>query len=111
MPETSNITTVHAAPESPWKTWAPAVVGLAGLVLSILVQTHQTGSSKLAEQNAKLAEKIAESTKETTKLTEKVEVLCQQHIDNTRINKEQDARLNSIEAFNARVMQKLGMTN
>ena len=104
MAETSNITTVHAAPESPWKTWAPAMVGLAGLVLSMMVQTHQTGSSKLVEQIAKL-------TEQTTRLTEQVATLCAQNTKNDQAIQEHTKRLNSDETTQARILQRLGMTN
>jgi len=104
MADTRDTSAVHSAPESPWKTWAPAMVGLAGLVLSMMVQTHQAGSGRLVDQIAKL-------TEQTTKLTEQVATVCAQMTKNDQRFQENDKRMNEYETTQARILQRLGMSN
>lgn len=85
-----------------WKTWAPSVVGLGGMLLIYAAQTHQGGSAKLTTQ-------LQEQTLQLAKLTQQVAALCDQAIKKDQKDKDQDEAIGQLRETQARMLQRLGM--
>lgn len=88
--------------DGPWKTWAPSLVGIAGMVFVYVAQEHRGGSSKLTTQ-------LQEQTVLITKLTAKVESLCDRLTEVEAIDIKQDSEINQLREAQARLFQRLGM--
>jgi peptidoglycan hydrolase CwlO-like protein len=108
MPEPCHTPTPPAA-DGPWKTWAPSLVGIAGMLLIYGMQTHQGGSSKLAER-------LQELTLQQAKLTAQVASVCEQIAKKDEKDKERDQSISELRdsqsqlrETQARILQRLGM--
>lgn len=90
-------------PDGPWKTWAPSIVGLGGMLLIYLMTAHQGGS-------AKLADRLQEQTLQLAKLAEQVAAVCDQIAKKDSKDREQDQSIGELRETQARMLQRLGMT-
>jgi hypothetical protein len=100
MPEACHTPT--PPPDGPWKTWAPSIVGLAGMLLIYLMTAHQGGSSKLADR-------MQEQTLQLAKLAEQVAAVCDQVAKKDARDREQDQAIGEMRETQARMLQRLGM--
>lgn len=100
MPEACHTPT--PPPDGPWKTWAPSIVGLAGMVLIYLMTAHQGGSSKLADR-------MHEQTLQLARLAEQVAALCERQSKEDTRDREQDQAIGEMRETQARMLQRLGM--
>ena len=101
MPEPCHTPTPPAA-DGPWKTWAPSLVGIAGMLLIYGMQTHQGGSSKLADR-------LHEQTLQLAKLAGEVAAVCEQIAKKDTKDREQDQNIGEMRETQARILQRLGM--
>lgn len=102
MPE--NCQTPAPPPQDgPWKTWAPSLVGLGGMLLIYGMTAHQGGSDKLVTQ-------VQEQTIQVAKLAEQVAALCSQVSKKESKDREQDVEIGQLRETQARMLQRLGMS-
>jgi hypothetical protein len=95
-------TTTPPPADGPWKTWAPSLVGLVGMLLIYGMQTHQGGSAKLAAQ-------LQEQTVQLVKLTAQVASVCEQIAQKNEKDKQRDESIGQLRETQARILQRLGM--
>jgi predicted transcriptional regulator len=83
------------------KEWAPSIIGLAALLLSVM-QSHHGGSSKLIDQLQKNNQELA-----TASAT--LKTVCDRLEKKDETDRKQDDRLTQVETTQARMLQRLGM--
>jgi peptidoglycan hydrolase CwlO-like protein len=65
-------------PEGPWKTWAPSLVGLVGVLAGIAFTAYQNGDSQALRQQERVQEQISALTLQVAKMNETLVTVCKQ---------------------------------